>query len=159
MAEIAILTDDTRLYRILTLLVLDCGHTVGATSPALVLTDMKDVPERLSSLPRLTVGEGGISRPFSHAEMCAHIKRIMAGGDVPLLTPTEQRLYDALLAASPSPVNRDTLSRLVFDTEEDGGRLNLYIHYLRKKIETDGVKRIFATRGKGYYYDASHTRR
>ena len=36
--------------------------------------------------------------------------------------------------------------------EEDGGRLNLYICYLRKKIETDGKKRIFACRGKGYYY-------
>lgn len=159
MAEIAILTNDVRLHRMLTLLVHDCGHTVGTAAPLLVLTDRREIPERFSSLPCLTIGEGGIPRPFSHKEMCTRIQRMTEASERPLLTPTEQRLYDVLLAASPHPVARDTLARLVFDTEEDGGRLNLYIHYLRKKIETDGKKRIFATRGKGYYYDASHTRR
>ena len=60
------------------------------------------------------------------------------------------RSYRALKEASPSFVSREALVRAVFDTDEDAGKLNLYIHYLRKKIETDGKKRIFACRGKGY---------
>ena len=159
MAEICVLTADARLYRILTLLVLECGHTVGDATPHLLITDKDTIPERLLPLPRIRIGEGDLPRPFSHAELKNRIRTALSGTALPLFTPTEKRLYDALLAASPAPVDRRTLSLLVFGTEEDGGRLNLYIHYLRKKIETDGKKRIFAAHGKGYYYDASHTRR
>ena len=158
MAEICILTADTRLYRMLTLLVRECGHEVGEKAPQLVLTDKESLPERLLSLPAIRIGGDGLPRPFSHTELKDHIRAALADTVTPPpLTPTERRLYDALLAASPTPVDRRTLSRAVFGTEEDDGRLNLYIHYLRKKIEADGKKRIFAAHGKGYYYDASHT--
>ena len=159
MAEICILTDDTRLHRMLTLLVSEYGHTVGDGAPHLLITDKEELPERLCALPRIRIGKGGLSRPFSHAELRTRIEDALRETAHPLLTPTEKRLYDALLSVSPAPLDRQTLLRIVFGTEEDDGRLNLYIHYLRKKIETDGQKRIFAARGKGYYYDASHTRR
>lgn len=157
MAEICILTDDERLFRMLTLLCLESGHTVGTDAPVVLITDERAVPARVSALPRLLIGEGELTRPFSHRIFQRKLTEILSEEALPPLTPTERRLYEALRAASPAPVSREALSRLVFGGEGEGAKLTLYIHYLRKKIEKDGVKRIFASHGKGYFYDASHT--
>lgn len=157
MAEICILTDDERLYRMLTLLCEESLHTVGTDAPVLLVTDKAAVPARLASLPRLVIGEGGLARPFSHRRFKECVAALLSEDATPPLTPTERRLYEALRAAAPEPVSREALSRLVFGHEGEDARLTLYIHYLRKKIEKDGVKRIFASHGKGYFYDASHT--
>ena len=153
-AQIAVLTEDARLFRMLFLLLEEAGHTVNGDAPVLLLTDTQNIPPRLAALPRLVIGEGELVRPFSHAAVLRLVEEALSFAPLPLLTPTEQRLFDTLRAASPRPVSRAELSTVAFGTEEDGGRLNLYICYLRKKIEADGRKRIFACRGKGYYYDA-----
>lgn len=152
MAQIAIKTDDRRLYRILSILVEECGHSVGDHAPALLITDRKDPPSHFDSLPLLKIGEGGISRPFSHARLKEEIASRLRADALPLLTPTEKRLFDALRAASPAPVAREDLEKAAFGDDCDDGMLNLYVHYLRKKLEADGKKRIFAARGKGYFY-------
>ena len=150
MAKVAILTEDARLYRLLSLLVSELGAEADSSSPSLVITDKSDLPPRFASLPVLLIGDGGMPRPFSHADMKARILELLSNAPTPLFTPTEERLYRALKEASPAFVSRDELIRTVFGDGDDGGRLNLYIYYLRKKIETDGKKRIFAVRGKGY---------
>jgi DNA-binding response OmpR family regulator len=48
-------------------------------------------------------------------------------------------------------VSREALKRAAFVNGGDDRMLNLYIHYLREKLEQDGIRRIFASRGKGYY--------
>ena len=156
MAQIFILTDDERLYRMASLLCQDCGHTVGSDAPSLLVTDKTAVPAQLSSLPTLYIGENGLPRPFLHEAFKARIAELLSADAPPLLTPTEKRLYDALRAASPTVVSREALSSIAFGDGDEDGRLNLYIHYLRNKIELDGKKRIFALRGKGYYY-ADHS--
>ena len=150
MAKIAIVTKDARLYRLLSLLVSELGAEADSPSPSLVITDQPDLPPRFASLPVLLIGDGGIPRPFSHTAMKARILELLSNAPTPLFTPTEERLYRALKEASPAFVSREKLIRTVFGDGDDGGRLNLYIYYLRKKIETDGKKRIFAVRGKGY---------
>ncbi len=155
MAQICICTNDRRLQRMLSLLCAECGHTVGDTLPSLLITD-EEIPTRFASLPLLRIGKDGLARPFSHEAFKARLDALLSLDGTPILTPTERRLYDALREASPAPLDRATLSMAAFGTEEDDGRLNLYIHYLRKKIEADGKKRIFACRGKGYFYDALH---
>lgn len=157
MAEICILTDDERLYRMLTLLCEEAGHTVGTDAPVLLVTDKASVPTRLSALPRILIGENDLPRPFSHRRFKECLAARIAEDATPPLTPTEERLYEVLRAASPNPVSREELSRLVFGSAGEDAKLTLYIHYLRKKLEKDGVKRIFASHGKGYFYDASHT--
>ena len=151
MAQIFVSTDDIRLYRLISLLCAECGHEVGDTAPSIAVTDALPLPARFSSLPVLLIGDGGLARPFSHKLLKERMEALLSDAPLPLLTPTEKRLYDALLAASPAPVSREALIRAAFGEERDEGKLNLYIHYLRKKIETDGKKRIFACRGKGYY--------
>lgn len=64
------------------------------------------------------------------------------------LTPTEQGLYTALLAADGAPVSRDTLSRAL--PHGDGnGLLAVHICSLRRKLAANGG-RISAVRGVGY---------
>lgn len=150
MAEILILTEDPRLYRMLCLLCEEAGHTVGAAASSLVVTNQKEISSRFSSLPVLLIGETGLSRPFSHIEFKKRIEELLSEESLPVFTPTEEKLYRILKNASPDFVSRDTLMREVFEERTDTGKLNLYIHYLRKKIEMDGKKRIFASRGKGY---------
>ena len=152
MAQIAIKTDDCRLYRILLILIKECGHTVGDHAPALLITDQKEISRHLSSLPCLKIGDDGLPRPFLHTRLKEEIEKRLRPDTLPLLTPTEKRLFDALRAASPAPVARDVLEKAAFGDGCDDGMLNLYIHYLRKKLEADGKKRIFAARGKGYFY-------
>ncbi|MBE6655936.1 MAG: winged helix-turn-helix domain-containing protein [Ruminococcaceae bacterium] len=150
MAEILLLTEDTRLHRLLFLLCTEAGHTVGSTAPSLIITDTKQIPTRFAALPILFIGEGGVPRPFSHDRIKADIASLLSKEASPLLSPTEEKLYRVLKDASPDFVTRECLIRAVFGCETDDGRLNLYIHYLRKKIETDGKKHIVACRGKGY---------
>ena len=150
MARIMVFTDDKRLFRLVSLLLTEEGHEVTVHAPSLVITDTRQLPTRLSALPCLYIGEEGLARPFSHAEFKEQVEALLSHSTHPLFSPTEERLYAVLKKASPDFVAREVLSRAAFGEEEDGGRLNLYIHYLRKKIETDGKKRIFAHRGKGY---------
>ena len=158
MAQILILTDDERLYHLISLLCNECCHEVGSSAPSLLITDQTEIPHHLRALPCLFIGEGGLSRPFLHDDFKELLSSLLSADAPPLLTPTERRIFDALREASPETVSRERLSSLAFGEENEDGRLNLYIHYLRNKIELDGKKRIFAKRGKGYYY-VDHTTR
>lgn len=84
---------------------------------------------------------------YEFAEVCRRAAR-----DTHALTPTERRLLVCLQAAEGAPVSREALMRAVWGETGSEEKLNLYIHYLRKKLEKDGVRRIFSARGKGYYY-------
>ena len=158
MAEICILTEDRRLLRMLTLLLKD-EYAIGDAAPSLLITDSEQIPTALSHLPCLLIGEKGLPRPFSHRALLSLVASLCGENDYPSLTPTEARLFDALKRAEGLPVSREALSLAAFGDEKEDGRLNLYIHYLRRKIETDGRKRIFACRGKGYYYHAAPSKR
>ena len=46
--------------------------------------------------------------------------------------------------------------RDVWGDECEGGVLNVYIHYLREKLETEGEKIIFSTRKMGYKIDKKY---
>lgn len=67
------------------------------------------------------------------------------------LSPTEYACLACLAAAGGAPVSRAELSAAVWGEGEVKGELiNLYIHYLRGKLETDGRRRILSLRGRGY---------
>jgi DNA-binding response OmpR family regulator len=55
------------------------------------------------------------------------------------------------LAANGQPVSREELYFAAWGEGECKGELvNLYLHYLRKKLEENGRRFIFAVRGRGY---------
>ncbi len=72
-------------------------------------------------------------------------------GSAVLLTGREDALFSLLYEANGAPVARERLTAAVFpDAAEPEKSLNVYIHYLRKKIERNGKRAILAHRGGGY---------
>lgn len=70
-------------------------------------------------------------------------------GEAVSLTPQEYALLSLLYKANGEAVSREKLQESVFDGKTKDA-LNVYIHYLRKKLEKNGKRRILALRGKGY---------
>ncbi len=73
------------------------------------------------------------------------------------LTDVEYRLLLALYSAE-GFVKRDTLLQEVWGGERDLGVVNVYIHYLREKLEQDGEKIILSSRREGYGIDQRYRR-
>jgi len=72
--------------------------------------------------------------------------------DIPL-TRTEYQLLELLLANPKRVLSRDVIFEKVwgYDFGPDSNSLDVYIGYLRRKLETDGEKRLIHTvRGVGY---------
>ena len=91
--------------------------------------------------------ENGGTRGFSLAE---GEESVFLDGVRIRLTHLEYLLLARLAAEKGSPVSRKVLLLDVFEGAEDEGLLNVYIHYLRKKLEKNGRRMIFAVRGQGY---------
>ena len=74
-------------------------------------------------------------------------------GDISVrLTETEGRLL-SLLLRSKGFVSREALLLGAFGEGADGGLLNVYIHYLREKLERSGTRVIISSRKEGYKID------
>ena len=75
------------------------------------------------------------------------------GGAEITLTNREFALLETLAEASPRAVSKTTLIERVWDQYFDSGTnvVNVYINYLRKKIDTEGLKPLIHTvRGVGF---------
>jgi DNA-binding response OmpR family regulator len=75
------------------------------------------------------------------------------GGDLIVLTNREFALLETLAAASPRSVSKAALVERVWDQYFDPGSnvVNVYVNYLRKKIDLPGLKPLIHTRrGVGF---------
>ena len=75
------------------------------------------------------------------------------------LTEVEASLLGRLISASGEFVSRGELLRGVWGDSADGGVLNVYIHYLREKLEVCGEKIILSSRSAGYGIDKKYLTR
>ncbi|MFA5561844.1 MAG: winged helix-turn-helix domain-containing protein [Eubacteriales bacterium] len=66
------------------------------------------------------------------------------------LTEREYRLLSVLMAAGGGVVSRETLFEQVWGGQGETGVVNVYIHYLRRKLEAGGRKLIESRKGRGY---------
>ncbi len=123
----------------------------------------------------LVEGRRGMLRPFDAEAFCTAVKDLLAEttSDRALLpeadlsavrvltadgtyhritlTETEARLLAVLAGNEGAPVAREALERAVWGESCDTGRLEVYIHYLRNKLEGPaGRKLIHTVRGHGY---------
>lgn len=102
-------------------------------------------PFRMEELRRLLTGTGAPLLPS------ADFRTVTVEGETVALTEREAALLALLFRANGAPVAREVLARAVFREAEDAeGSLTVYIHYLRKKLERNGKRRILAHRGGGY---------
>ncbi len=68
------------------------------------------------------------------------------------LTELEYRLLDMLVSAGGEFVSRERILESVWEGTADKGIINVYIYYLREKLER-GEKIILSSRGEGYCID------
>lgn len=177
--DVCILSEEESFARMLVLELTDRGRrTVAVQSEAalpsaeLYLVDADRFPtaEPLGrtlrygySLPEDT--ENGLRRPFLLTALveAATLGEVRKGlvllpqeSSVRLdglrirLTPLEYALLSRLAEENGRPVSRQVLYADVFGGHGDIGAVNVYIHYLRRKLEQDGRRLILARRGQGY---------
>ena len=85
----------------------------------------------------------------TEADISNQRKPIIYDGEEYLLTEKEFMLYSILKEARGEAVDRLSICERLWG-KLDNSSLNLYIHYLRQKLEHDGSKAIRSHRGKGY---------
>ena len=71
------------------------------------------------------------------------------------LTELEAALLSLLLSAGGEFVSREEILHSVWSGDSDHGIINVYIHYLREKLE-DGEKIIISSRKNGYKIDGRY---
>ena len=104
-------------------------------------------PFRMAALRALvTLEEGEVTlRPSSD------FRTVTVGSEAVALSDREARILALLYEAAGAVVSRQTLAEAVFpQAEAPEDSINVYIHYLRKKLERNKKRLIRAHRGGGY---------
>ena len=79
-------------------------------------------------------------------------RSVLVGGQEIKLTSAEFRLFCCLYDAKGEYISRSKLHQEIWNGEGDEGIVNVYIHYLRQKLESGGHKLFHSARGRGYAY-------
>ena len=114
-------------------------------------------------------GERALPYPFAYSELRELVsglsaQRLVIEGERTVsldgkrirLTESEHRLISAIAEGGGEFVSREELAERVFGKGAESGILNVYIHYLREKLEGGGEKIILSSRRGGYRIDEKY---
>lgn len=168
MKRIAVITRDEYLYKKIALSLEGCSTDMLTSEEGIeafdrVFLDLDAFPVGIEGA--VTMSRGGeciLPIPFAldapmryiscdeAARLIPNSREVRFGGRTVRLTELEYALLALLVEAGGEPVSRETILDRVWQGDADGGIVNVYIHYLREKLETEGERIIAASRGKGY---------
>ena len=149
----------------------------GINTPVIFLTARHELADRVAGLD--AGGDDYLPKPFSMIELLARLRALLrrqrpdlvdrlrvADLELDLLARTARRtgieialtnrefaLLELLMASSPKPVSKTAIIEHVWDQHFDSGTnvVNVYVNYLRAKIDPPGVVPLIQTiRGEGY---------
>jgi DNA-binding response OmpR family regulator len=159
----------------------DVCHQLRAaevSTPVLILSARRELPERVEGLD--AGADDYLGKPFALTELVARVRALtrrrdkpvvpdlLQAGDVTLnqqthevraagrpveLSPKEYALLEYLLRNAGQVLSRDQILERVwgYDAEPEGNVVDLYIHYLRRKLDRNETPSIIQTvRGVGY---------
>lgn len=177
--RIAVFTADEYLYQKIYLTLTpthECERLFGARSDGfdLCLFDARGGERAPVGAPTVTMSQesGELKIPFSRAallktvegaddtpplslgERCAYLK-----GECVKLSELELSLLTLLMRAGGEFVSREEILERVWHSEKSAGIINVYIHYLREKLESHGEKIIISSRTLGYKIDGRFLKR
>lgn len=103
------------------------------------------LPFKLGALRELIFGKGKNILSLDSEKRCVHL-----GARVISLTDVELALFTAIYNRGGEFASRETLLKEVWSGTCDSGVINVYVHYLREKLECEGEKIILCSRKSGY---------
>lgn len=168
--SLAVVTKDEFLYQKIYLILkpyAEITRDFGTAEICLWDIDSFPAPDGREGVILVGRESDDLRRPFSHDEL---IRRVSADGATLTLgdkgaflrgrrirlTEVEFSLLSRLVNAEGDFVSREELISAVWGPDFDGGVLNVYIHYLREKLECDGEKIIISSRKNGYKIDEKY---
>ena len=177
---IGVITENSLLFNKIRLLLRDIAEAelvIGECDPDrydLIFADTDTVgrPE----LDCVTLGKGGdISLPFYHEDIINAVvgtdkgsksaltlssdgKHAYLFGEAIKLTEVEYKLLEALILAD-GFISREEILGTVWGEGFDQGVVNVYVCYLRRKLEKSGSKVIISSRNEGYKIDDKYRRK
>jgi DNA-binding response OmpR family regulator len=149
-------------------------------TPALMLTALRELPERVLGLD--AGADDYLGKPFAFDELLARLRALLRRGERPLLeprvtignvtidftahtvsrdgspvdlSPREFALLETLVRNRGRVLSRDQVLERVwgYDADPQANVVDLYVHYLRRKLDADGRdgdSLIRTVRGSGY---------
>ena len=167
---VAVITEDLFLYQKIFLILQPYATLTRRREEAqLCLWDIDSATPPEDKENVIFIGREGadLPRPFTHQELISLVsgdtatltlgdKCAFLRGKHIKLTEVEFALLSSLFDAKGEFVSRDELICAVWGPDFDGGVLNVYIHYLREKLECDGEKIIISSRKNGYKIDEKY---
>ena len=150
------------------------------STPVLMLTALAELPERIQGLD--AGADDYLGKPFAFEELIARIRALGRRASLPLLSdcqqigpvsvdltqhlvsrnqrdinlsPKEWALLEMLLRNRGQVLSRDQLLERVwgYDADPSGNVVELYIHYLRRKLDPENEDQpslVRTVRGSGY---------
>ena len=173
--KLLIMVADKYLYRKIELMLRDEYEAVSSEYGGVIDLVIRDgtLPPAKTTARSVTLGEHhDLALPFSREMLiraisggsdaqsgaalelgnkCAYLR-----GEMISFTEVEFSLFSALMSAEGRFISRDELIGRVWGKDADGGILNVYVHYLREKLEYKGEKIIISSRKNGYKIDGKY---
>lgn len=134
------------------------GFDAGADDYLVKPFDFRELHARIKVLAKRGQGKGvnsGILLKYAGLEMNLNTKTVTRNGQPIELTPKEFRLLEYMMQNRERVLSRTEISEKVWGTHIDTGTnfIDVYINYLRKKIDKTFDKKLIHTRsGMGFIF-------